>query len=91
MNHDDLLLAYPRLLAPPRLVAPRARWLAIELGLLDRTRPRVRRQCTCLLAQLLGVVVEAVGVETSWRTPALMRERGAECRKRIPIRTDRLR
>lgn len=25
------------------------------------------------------------------RTPAFMRERGAECRKRIPIRTDRLR
>ncbi len=25
------------------------------------------------------------------RTLALMRERGAECRKRIPIRTDRLR
>ena len=54
----------------------------------SRTR-RIPAQADSKAAPVPGAAAASCTIRV--RTPAFMRERGAECRKRIPIRTDRLR
>ena len=76
------------------LASRRQRWCATSIRSAAHARPHcayARDATASGQVALRWVVAKRAPRRHRLRTPALMRERGAECRKRIPIRTDRLR
>jgi hypothetical protein len=86
---------------PPGLAVPAAcfclKATAMVLDLHPIGRSSAPSLCLCTGRNASGqmalpwVVAKRAPRRHRRRTPACMREQGAECRKRIPIRTDRLR
>jgi hypothetical protein len=77
----------------PAFASRRQRWCSTSI----RSAAHAPSLCLCTERNASGqvalpwVVAKRAPRRHRTRTPAFMRERGAECRKRIPIRTDRLR
>jgi hypothetical protein len=69
--------------------------MVLDLHPIGRSRAPLLCLCTGRNASgqvaLPWVVAKRAARRQCLRTPAFMKERGAECRKSIPIRTDRLR